>query len=83
MNLESLLKKAMELEKIQAELYKGLEKKFSFSKEISQFWSGMAEDEKGHYERIVKMYDEFRAEQLSVEIDSNLDERKRIKVTEK
>ena len=60
MNLESLLKQAMELEKVQAMLYKGLEKKFSFSKEISQFWSEMARDEKGHYERMVKMHNQFK-----------------------
>lgn len=72
MNLDALLKQAMELEKTQAMLYDGLKKKFSFSKEISQFWSEMAEDEKGHYERIVNMYNQFGAEQLSVEVDSNL-----------
>lgn len=71
MNLGSLLKQAMELEKAQVALYKGLEKKFYFSKEISQFWAGMAEDEKGHYENIVKMYNQFGAE-LSIEVDDNL-----------
>ena len=50
MNLDALLKQAMELEKTQAMLYKGLEKKFSFSGEISQFWSEMAKDEKGHFD---------------------------------
>ena len=44
MNLDALLKQAMELEKSQAAIYKGLEKKFYFSKEISQFWAGMAEE---------------------------------------
>ena len=72
MNLEALLKQAMELEKVQAMLYQGLEKKFSFSKEISQFWSEMAEDEKGHYDSIVKMFDQFGPDQLSVEVDNNL-----------
>jgi len=42
MNLEALLKQAMELEK-------------THPREISQFWSGMAEDEKRHYESIVKL----------------------------
>ena len=72
MDLKRLLEKARELEKIQAMLYKGLADKFPSLGEISQFWSGMAEDEKGHYERIVKMYDELKTEQLSAEIDSNL-----------
>ena len=72
MNLDALLKQAMELEKTQAMLYKGLEKKFSFSKEISQFWAEMAEDEKGHYERIINMCNHFSPEQLSVEVDNNL-----------
>jgi len=62
----------MELEKTQAMVYKGLEKKFSFSKEIAQFWAEMAEDETGHYERIVEMYNKFGPEQLSVEVDNNL-----------
>jgi rubrerythrin len=72
MSLESLLKQAMELEKMQAKLYEGLAKKFYFSEEISRFWSDMAEDEKDHYERIVKMHNELAAEQLSAEIDSDL-----------
>ena len=72
MNLESLLKQAMELEKVQAMLYKGLEKKFSFSKEISQFWSEMARDEKGHYERMVKMHNQFSPAQLSVEVGDDV-----------
>ena len=72
MKLDELLKCAMELEKIQAEIYEGLAKKFSFSREISQFWSEMAEDEKGHYEHIVNMYNRFGAEQLSAKIDDAL-----------
>ena len=72
MNIEGLLKQTMKLEKMQVMLYKGLAKKFSSSGEISQFWFGMSEDEKGHYERVVRMLNEFKAEQLSVEIDSNL-----------
>jgi rubrerythrin len=72
MNLDTLLKQAMELEKIQAMIYKGLEKKFSFSEEISRFWAGLAEDEKGHYERIVNMRNQFGPEELSVEVDNNL-----------
>ena len=72
MNLEALLKQAMELEKTQSMLYKGLEKKFSFSKEISQFWSEMARDESGHYEHMIKMYNQFTLEQLSVEVDDAL-----------
>ena len=72
MNLEALLKQTMELEKTQAILYEGLEKKFSFSKEISQFWSEMAEDEKGHYDSVVKMFNQFSSDQLSVEVDNNL-----------
>lgn len=72
MNLEALLKQAMDLEKVQAMLYQGLEKKFYFSKEISQFWSGMAEDEKGHYDSILKMFNQFSPDQLSVEVDNNL-----------
>lgn len=72
MNLDALLKQTMELEKAQAMLYEGLEKKFSFSKEISQFWSEMAEDEKGHYDSAVKMFNEFSSDQLSVEVDNNL-----------
>ncbi len=72
MNLEVLLKQTMELEKTQAMLYKGLEKKFYFSREISQFWSGMAEDEKGHYDSIVKMFNQFASNQLSTEVDNNL-----------
>ncbi len=50
MKLDELLKHAMELERVQAKIYEGLANKFPFSKEISEFWSGMAEDEKGHYE---------------------------------
>jgi len=72
MNLDALLKKAMELEKTQAMLYKGLERKFSFSKEISQFWSEMSEDEKSHYERIVKMHNQFGPDQLSAEVSDDL-----------
>ena len=72
MNLEALLKQAMELEKTQAMLYEGFEKKFSFSKEISQFWSEMAEDEKGHYDSILKMFDQFDPKEFSVEVDNNL-----------
>jgi hypothetical protein len=72
MNLEALLKQTMELEKAQAMLYEGLEKKFSFSKEISQFWFEMAEDEKGHYDSAAKMFNEFSPDQLSVEVDNNL-----------
>jgi len=72
MNLEALLKQAREMEKTQAMLYKGLEKKFSFSKEKSQFLSEMARDESGHYERMIKMYNQFRPEQLSVEVDDAL-----------
>ena len=72
MNLDTLLKQAMELEKVQAMLYKGLEKKFSFSKEISQFWSEMARDESGHYEHMIKMCNQFTPEQLSMEVDDAL-----------
>lgn len=72
MNLEALLKQAMELEKAQAMMYEGLEKKFSFSKEISQFWTSMAEDEKGHYENIVKMHSQLKPDQLSIEIGDDL-----------
>ena len=72
MNLEAFLKQTMELEKAQAMLYKGLENKFSFSKEISQFWSEMMEDEKGHYDSIAKMCNQFSQKELSVEVDNNL-----------
>jgi hypothetical protein len=72
MNLEALLKHAMELEKTQVMLYKGLEKKFSFSREISQFWSDMAEDEKRHYEGIVKLHSRLEPDQLSIEVDDDL-----------
>lgn len=72
MNLEELLKQAMELEKMQAILYKGLAQKFSFSEEISRFWSEMAEDEKGHYEHIIILRDKLGPKELSVEVDNNL-----------
>jgi len=72
MNLDALLKKAMESEKIQAAIYKGLEKKFSFSKEISQFWSSMAEDEKGHYDSIVDMHNKLSPDKLSMEVSDEL-----------
>jgi len=72
MNLKDLLRNSMELEKIQASIYKGLEAKFSFSKEISQFWSSMAEDEKDHYRRITKMYNQLSPEKLSTEVSDEL-----------
>ncbi|MDO8536311.1 MAG: ferritin family protein, partial [Candidatus Omnitrophota bacterium] len=72
MNLDALLKQAMEPEKAQAPLYKGLEKKFYFFKEISQFWADMAEDEKGHYENIVKMHSQLKLGQLFVEVSDDL-----------
>ena len=72
MNLDALLSQAMVLEKSQAAIYKGLEKKFYFSKEISQFWAGMAEDERGHYESIVKMHSQLKHDQLSAEVSNDL-----------
>jgi rubrerythrin len=72
MNLRYLLEKAMELEKAQAYIYKGLKEKFSFSKEISQFWSSMAEDEQGHYDRIVEMYNRLSPDGLSLAVNDEL-----------
>lgn len=72
MNLKALLEKTMELEKMQVSIYEGLEKKFSFSKRISQFWSGMAEDEKGHYEYLMEIYNQLNLGELSVEVSDEL-----------
>ncbi len=72
MKLGELLKHAMELEKVQAKIYEGLAKKFSFSKEISEFWSGMAEDEKGHYEHIKETYNQLGLDHLSKEVGNDL-----------
>jgi len=72
MNLGNLLNKAMELEKLQRILYEGLEKKFSFSKEISTFWREMAEDEKKHYANIKKLRGQASPAQLSMEVDDEL-----------
>lgn len=72
MNLKELLKCAMELEKTQAEIYKGLMKKFSFSEEISELWASMAEDEKGHYELIAEIYKKLDSELLLLEADKDL-----------
>lgn len=72
MKLGELLKHAMELEKVHAKLYEGLAKKFSFSREICEFWSGMAEDEKEHYEHIKEMYSQLGSDHFSEEVSSDL-----------
>ncbi len=72
MNLKDLLKTSLGLEQAQANIYKGLEKKFSAYKEISQFWSIMADDEQDHYARIMDMYNRLSPEELSVEVSEEL-----------
>lgn len=72
MNLDTLLKKSMELEKAQAGIYEGLEKKFAFSKEISEFWASMAEDERSHYDHIVDMHNKLSPDKLSMEVTDEL-----------
>ena len=53
-------------------IYEGLEKKFSFSREISQFWAEMSKDEKGHYENIKKLYNLLNPDQLCIEVSDDL-----------
>lgn len=72
MDLDTLLQQAMELEKAQAMIYKGLEKKFSLKNEISQFWAEMAKDEEDHCGFITKMRDKLEPDQLSITVERDL-----------